>query len=271
MDHLKEVLGFLARWCVLGAACASLLGVVWLALASGNTAAEDSPRIIVSDAMVRQGASAYMTGYYEPAAAESSDIMAGLPGEQFHLGTCAWPNAYLLVSRVKTGSQSVHVRGLPYSPLEFCQANPRLLALPEGKTGVLIDYRLAIEATDTQRQVLKSVIARLSQKHGVAFVHSGPAVAAAQDKSTLLRLGFDQPLIWQSPIEKNWLSTVRAVQDALKTHPQDLAVVTADLSLAQMLERHGYEAHLISATRVGDKSKNVRRWPSLEQYAAAMN
>ena len=271
MDHLKEVLGFLARWCVLAIACASLLGVVWLALAAGNSAAQDPPQIIVSDAMVRQGPSAYMTGYYEPAAAESSDIMAGPLGGQFHLGVCAWPNMYLFISDIKTGSQSISVSGLPYSPLEFCQANPRLLALPEGKTGVLIDYRLAIEATDTQRQVLKSVIARLSHKYGVAFIHSGPAAAAAQDKVTLMRLGYDQPLIWQSPIEKNWLSTVRAVQDALKTHPQDLAVVTADLSLAQMLERHGYEAHLISATRVGDKSKNLRRWPSLEQYAAAMN
>lgn len=270
MDHLKEVLGFLARWCVLGAACASLLGVVWLALASGNTAAEDSPRIIVSDAMVRQGASAYMTGYYEPAAAESSDIMAGLPGEQFHLGTCAWPNAYLLVSRVKTGSQSVSVRGLPYSPLEFCRADPRMLVLPEGMTGVLIDYRLGIAATDSQRQVLKNIIARFSQKHGVAFIHSGPATTAAQDKLTLMRLGFDQPLIWQSPIEKNWLSVVRAVQGALQARPQDLAVVTADISLAQTLDRHDYAAHLISATPIGDKSKNFRWWPSLEQYAEAM-
>jgi hypothetical protein len=271
MDHLKEVLGFICRWYVLGLACACVPAVVWMGLQAGNADAQASQAdLAVSGGLYRQGRDVELVGYYSPASHEScSQVMGGLPGQEVSLAYTIPPLVVQFVVNPAVGNNLVSIKGLPYGPLAFCRTSPRLVVVPKSKPALLIDARVCLAASSGDRRLLKLMIDRQADRACLAIIHGGPGPAAQQADVELRHAGFNLPFIWRSAEKEDWLSTVLSITWALVARPDAVTVVTADAGLARTLLTRGYRVEFIMPGNAADtdvKGKKLRQWVGIEQY-----
>jgi hypothetical protein len=279
LETVKELVGFLARWCLLALAAACVPVVGWAAMGAGSAAVRSGDlQVVLSDEIWRQSGSSqgmYVTGYFLGSASTQSTgpVSAGsqlfcvVPGfnptrvegdgRRFRAAVPYRPD-----SPATSQPCQVRLKGTPYGWAAFIHAEAICKVIPPGRSVLAVDARLVPAGLPGQDQLSQEQISQLeSRGELVVFFPQAEDESLQRQAERYLRFreGFRRrwpqiPVVF-SPSEKSPrqkddvldpIAVLRHVAETLRPPAGSRpTVVTADRRLAGAAAARGFPTHLI--------------------------
>ncbi len=251
-DELKEVVGFLCRWGLLGLVGVALVTAAALCLATAAAATFDlTATLVLPDALSLEPGDVRMDGYlgtrlYDRGPAvlfrtPSTDRLFLAPG---------WKNRFfVLIDGPRPGLTPIELVGVPYGPFAFTAQTALLLNVPAPDRVFLIDARVAAVAFDSPRW--RRSLNRLRHRGEVVFFVPGPLAEFTALRRLLRRRFADIPVVLGIPVKRDNLPTIeRTVRTYYRSGVERTFLITADEPLARLV------------------AERIKRWASVHLLAS---
>ncbi len=245
MHHLKEILGFLCRWCLLLLAGGAVIAGAWtVVLATTKASTGLNVRLAEGDAVVAAGRGCDLRAYLV-GCGPRSDSAAALFGTRD--GPCGFANEYggriyLGTAGLTPGRYACSIRGIPYGPAAFENAEPQVIAIDPGREVFMIDVRTALPALAGNVSAFAALLEALRARGEVCCFDEGGTEDFLAHQSELRARLPDMPLCWEPRPGPGTLNTLRATASRARHKP---VIITEDAGLAEKAADDGFPTHLI--------------------------
>lgn len=280
-DRLREAVGFICRWCLLGLACLVGPFIAWISVVAASAVSTSlSASMIFPDGVC-------------PAGAPRGIHLKGIPGSG--LSSLDYPQVICdngdgrmtLVPKYGTRFYArvvsplpglIHLRmiGTPYGCLAFESRQALLLCVPEGRRAYLIDGRCAVDLPPEEAGAPAGAIGEMRRTGEPAFFCPDGLDSFLALRGALLRLCPEVPILCDVPEKKvNVTHNLYVVSGTLGRHDgETLHVVTADAEMAlQAAADARFFVHFLGPGRAELAGKPRLRvhesWAKLKVFLAA--
>ena len=280
-DTLKEIIGFISRWCLLALAGITVVIVGWAALtAASMTAVSAKAAVILSDEVWRQPRrGAHATGYLISSGAIllRSQFLSCSPGSAPSIVSGSGERIYPIAVDRPDGPWNVSIQGIPYGSFAFQRDRAICKVISSQRRVLAVDAELVENPPDSCSEELESFLAELQSRGQVVLADTG-SPEHYRDLRNDLRYRYRQvPQVFAMPCTQDIMPAGRSdgVKDfngyvldhmartlrcaARKPRPQIAArrdwmlaaVITANSELASATAPR-FHTHLITGKRQGE-------------------
>ncbi len=268
MDDTKEIVGFLARWTLLGLAALMVAVMVWTLSVATVGASTHAGALSVSDMLwMKDGDIDYVAlGLIRPTPPPAHPVLCQGPGDRLWQGHLRPDGAHVHVAGPFRGVNTVNLRGMPYDRRAFQQCRAIVLVTPVDQRVFLLSAGEYDFAAASDRDRAGELLAAVEPLGAVAWLFAGRPDAFAATREHLRAISPTAPVVYLSataPIGRDGLrvflrrSYARHAPTTLVTHDAAVAAVAGNLHL---------ETHLIGDDRAMSLRESVHRHESVAKF-----
>ena len=281
MSDTKEILGFLARWAVLGLVGLIGVGILSVAVrAAGEAVPESAGHLTFGDVLWFRGRSSInIAGYGQtsPAMQGSEELLIGQsPGEQFSLVLMARTmlmNVYAAIIRDPVaidGVDTIRLVGIPYGRRAFQSTDIVALVEAPGRAIWLVDTGLLAEDARRRPGQAGDLIDSLNRQGRAVCVFGGAPEDFVDVRRVFRALRPGTPLVYSdifSPIRRPLL---RKLLSDTGADQAPVFLLTDNLTFATSAAKLGVTVHWIASGTGEPPPPGVVRHTSVSKFKESL-
>jgi hypothetical protein len=253
-ESIREAVGFLCRWCLLGLAGFVVVGLIWtVAMASATVTMDPTTRLVASDSLCEESLKRRAAVWCYPCPplpySQHALVMAVLPDGALCAASPYGPGYSLVTPRMHPGLFEVEIKGLPYGVQAFRSRRALLKILPEDRRVYLVDAALATEPGVVGGEPWRDCLREMRRRGEVGFYHDGELADFDVALQRVRRWYPNATLSFRLPGTIQVLPTLRRVARDLnvgrrqgRTKPH---IVATNPETASEGVRRGFRVHLL--------------------------
>ncbi|MDY6913198.1 MAG: hypothetical protein SVT52_01890 [Planctomycetota bacterium] len=262
-SNVREVIGFLSRWCLLALVAAAVLTGAWAgALATAAVNQDRGAALVTSDAILQQAKWARVTGSISPCSMgyENALLLCNVRGRLPVTAGTGKGRLYADVDCPSVGLTPVTIVGTPYGALAFEKRESLLSVVEPGRTVFMLDARLVLSVKGGDAETLRECVHEMKKLGGVGFFHPGPAAEFVQARRDIRARYPRLPVVCMVKDTPDSLAILRVVGRGVGARDR-LRVITDDARLAD-----GAVCQRFPVRWIGSGRKQPRRVPAEDRY-----